>query len=57
VNFLKAHKVWLAAAVGGLISFLHPSIQAFVVAHPQDAVAVGTVVSIATAWAKSPRQQ
>jgi hypothetical protein len=57
VNFLKAHKVWLAAAVGGLISFLHPPIQAFVVAHPQDAVAVGTVVSIATAWAKSPRQQ
>jgi hypothetical protein len=56
MNFLKAHKVWLAVAVGGLISFLNPSIQAFVASHPQYAVTISTLVGIATAWAKSPKQ-
>ena len=54
--FVKAHWVWISTATLGLISFLHPSIQAFVGTHPQYAVAVSTAVGVATAWAKSPAQ-
>jgi len=56
VKFLNAHKVWLSAAALGLLSFLHPSIQAFVGTHPQYTVAIATAVSVATSWAKSPTQ-
>jgi hypothetical protein len=52
--FVKAHWVWISTAVLGLISFLTPSVQAFVGTHPQYSVAITTAVSIATAWAKSP---
>jgi len=54
--FVKAHWVWISAGTLGVISFLNPSIQAFVGTHPQYAVAVSTIVGIATAWAKSPNQ-
>jgi 3-deoxy-D-manno-octulosonic-acid transferase len=54
--FVKAHWVWISTASLGLLSFLQPSIQAFVGTHPQYAVAVSTVVGVAAAWAKSPQQ-
>ena len=52
--FLKSHWVWISTAALGVLSFLNPSIQAFVGGHPQYAVVVSTVVGVATAWAKSP---
>lgn len=54
--FVKAHWVWISTGVLGAISFLQPSIQAFVSGHPQYAVAVSTLVGVAAAWAKSPNQ-
>jgi hypothetical protein len=55
-TFAKAHWVWISTAMLGLLSFLQPSIQAFVGTHPQYAVAVSTAVGVAAAWAKSPSQ-
>jgi hypothetical protein len=54
--FLKTHWVWISTAVLGLVSFLNPSIQAYVGSHPQYAVAISTGVGVLTAWAKSPNQ-
>ena len=54
--FLKSHWVWISTAALGVLSFLNPSIQAFVGGHPQYAVIVSTVVGVATAWAKSPAE-
>lgn len=56
-NFIKTHKVWLSVAVGGLVSFLEPSIQAFVASHPQYVVAVSTLVGVLASFAKSPTQE
>jgi len=53
---ISNHWVWISAAILGAVSFLNPSIQAFVSGHPQYAVAITTGVSILTAWAKSPNQ-
>lgn len=55
-QFIQAHWVWITSATLGTISFLKPSLQAFVSAHPQYSVAVATAISVAAAWANSPRQ-
>jgi hypothetical protein len=55
-NFLIAHKAWLSVVALGAISFLTPSINAFVTSHPQYSIAISTVVGFVAAWAKSPKQ-
>lgn len=55
MSFFKAHAVWLTTVAVGLVSFLTPSVQAFVAVHPQYAVTVGTIWGVAAAWARSPK--
>jgi hypothetical protein len=56
MKFLAAHKAWLITLAAGAVGFLTPSVNAYITAHPQTTVALGTVWGIATALAKSPRQ-
>lgn len=56
MNFIKAHKTWMVSAVGGIILFLTPSVNAYIAAHPGAAIGMGSLWAIATAWARSPRQ-
>ena len=57
VNFLKQHKVWLITLAAGAVSFLTPSVNAFIASHSQYAIAGGTLWGIVNAWAKSPVQK
>jgi hypothetical protein len=54
MSFFKTHRVWLITLAAGAVSFLTPSINAFVASHSQYGIGVATVWGIATAWAKSP---
>lgn len=55
-NFLITHRVWLITVGAGLVTFLTPSVQGFIAAHPQYAASVGTMWAVAAAWSKSPDQ-
>jgi hypothetical protein len=56
MQWIKKHWGWVATAGAGLVVFIDPSVQHYAGAHPQSAVVVSTLWSVAMAWARSPRQ-